>query len=125
MKGFVYLFFCCLMSAGISSAQSISINDETPKISVSDLKWEGRTQFPPPTSMVLPNIDQGSIRPANPIPPGGLKRYFVYQAKFTNNGEKKVRGIFSEYVFVDPINNQEIGRHRMMNYAKIGKNKSL
>ena len=72
--------------------------------------------------MELP-ADSGNSRP-NPFPPGGLKRYFLYQAAFTNNGEKKIKGILCDYVFFDPISKQELGRHRMMNYASIGRGKS-
>lgn len=132
MNKLVFIICLCLMSFTISSAQNVSADNEMPNISVEKLKWDKRIKFPSAigvfNSTSPPPAGSPTDRPVeerNPIPPGGLPVYYVYQAVFKNTGEKKIKGLVWDYVFVDIESKQELKRHQFYSYESISRNKSV
>ncbi|HYJ45837.1 MAG TPA: hypothetical protein VEV81_04415, partial [Pyrinomonadaceae bacterium] len=50
--------------------------------------------------------------------------FYIYSLKVRNNGEKTIRSIVWEYIFVDPETLDEVGHHRSLAKVKIGSGKT-
>ena len=59
-----------------------------------------------------------------PATPGRLPVFYVYSLKIRNIGSKLIEGIAWDYLFIDPNNNAELGKHQFLSYAKIPTDKS-
>jgi len=60
-----------------------------------------------------------SSNTAFPATPGRLPVFYVYSLRLRNIGPKVIEGIAWDYIFVDPINNREVGKHSFLSYATI------
>lgn len=61
---------------------------------------------------------------AFPASPGRLPVFYVYSMKIRNVDSKLIEGLAWDYLFIDPSNNAELGRHEFLSYAKVPTNKS-
>src|SRR5262249_24408241 len=60
---------------------------------------------------------------AFPATPSRLPVFYVYSLKLKNNGARVIDGEASDYAFIDPDLNAEVGRHQFLRYAEIPTNK--
>jgi hypothetical protein len=67
----------------------------------------------------------GSSSVTFPAVPGRLPVFYVYSLKVKNTGSKPIEGIAWDYLFIDPNNNAELGKHQFLSYEKIPVNKSV
>ncbi len=58
-----------------------------------------------------------------PETPRRLPTFYVYSMRIKNTGTKTIEGVFWEYVFNDPTNGAELGRHQFQSYEKVAANK--
>ena len=56
--------------------------------------------------------------------PRGVSAMYTYQAKVKNRGDKTIKSIEWEYVFLDPETKEEISRFQCVSKVKIGAGKS-
>lgn len=61
---------------------------------------------------------------AFPATPGRLPVFYEYSMKIKNVGAKAIEGLAWDYLFIDPSNNSELGKHQFLSYAKIPTDKS-
>lgn len=50
---------------------------------------------------------------------GGGRHGFMYKVRVENKGEKKIKAIVWEYVFLDPLDRSVISRHQFLSMVKI------
>lgn len=138
MKNFAHIITVYLLTLGVLTAQSelksvaLRSDEETPKISISQMKWE-KGLLPPvsdeykpkqgPPDVTQPNDDFRKT-PVKILPERGLQTIYWYQALFKNDGMKKIKGFVWEYVFYDLRSKEELGRQLFFNFKQIGVNKS-
>ena len=58
-----------------------------------------------------------------PATPSRLPIFYVYSLRIKNHGTKIIEGIAWDYIFIDPKNDQEMGRHQFLSYARIAATK--
>jgi hypothetical protein len=149
----VWLVFVLLVPAATSFGQE-SRRPSIPNIEILKLHWEKQIQLPrnfdpstiptggtfsDPASRSSLNtmapLDatraatsaQSSAASSNntfPVTPGRLPIFYVYSMKVRNTGAKLIEGIAWDYLFIDPDNNTELGKHQFLSYEKIPANKS-
>jgi hypothetical protein len=56
---------------------------------------------------------------AFPATPGRLPISYSYSLKIRNTSTKLIQGIAWDYLFIDPNNNAELGRHQFLSFAKV------
>ena len=56
---------------------------------------------------------------AFPATPGRMPVFYEYSMKIKNVGSKAIEGLAWDYLFIDPSNNAELGRHQFLSYAKV------
>jgi hypothetical protein len=61
---------------------------------------------------------------AFPASPGRLPVFYVYSMKIKNVGSKLIEGMAWDYLFIDPGNNAELGKHEFLSHAKVPTDKS-
>ena len=113
-KGFLQLLI--FLYAVSISAQENSVNEEIPKITVIKQKWSERIDF-----REIYGIDVFSTRNSvpqitqeNPTAKSWkVNKYFLYEAVLKNETDKNIIAILCNYVFYDPVNQTELGRHRL------------
>jgi hypothetical protein len=89
------------------------------------------------------NIRQNAIRARSGLPaqappirvrpikigssPASSSAIYIYEVKVKNLGDKTIRGVTLEYVFLEETTNREVGRHRFFSKTNIspGKTKNL
>ena len=49
---------------------------------------------------------------------------YVYSMKIRNTGSKEIEGVAWDYVFLDPSNSAEVGRHQFLSFEKVASNKT-
>ena len=49
---------------------------------------------------------------------------YVYSMKIRNTGSKEIEGVAWDYVFLDPSNSAEVGRHQFLSFEKVAANKT-
>jgi len=59
-----------------------------------------------------------------PSAPSGVLFVYVYSMKIKNAGSKEIEGIAWDYVFVDPSNSTELGRHQFLSFEKVEPDKT-
>ena len=60
-----------------------------------------------------------------PATPGRLPVFYVYSMKVRNTGTRSIEAVAWDYIFIDPANNAELGRHQFLSYEKVAANKSV
>ena len=60
-----------------------------------------------------------------PAVPNRLPVYYLYSIKIRNASSKPIAGIAWDYIFIDPNNNKEIGRHQFLSYEKVSPDKQV
>lgn len=70
--------------------------------------------------------DRMRIRPDEKLPNGATTTY-IYELKIKNAGQKEIRTVMWDYVFLDPETKKEVGRRRFISDTEIepGKTKTL
>jgi hypothetical protein len=53
-----------------------------------------------------------------PTTPGGMPVFYIYSIKIRNSGDKQIKGIAWDYVFIDPNGGDELARHPFLSYLK-------
>jgi hypothetical protein len=61
---------------------------------------------------------------AFPATPGRLPVFYEYSMKIKNVGSGTIEGLAWDYLFIDPSNNAELGKHQFLSYARIPTDKS-
>jgi hypothetical protein len=61
---------------------------------------------------------------AFPASPGRLPVIYVYSMKIKNVGSKLIEGLAWDYLFIDPSNNAELGKHQFFSNAKVPTDKT-
>jgi hypothetical protein len=56
---------------------------------------------------------------AFPATPGRLPISYTYSLKIRNTSDKLIQGIAWDYLFIDPKNNAELGKHQFLSFAKV------
>jgi hypothetical protein len=51
--------------------------------------------------------------------------FYVYSMKIRNADSRVIEGIAWDYLFIDPNNNSELGRHQFVSYAKVATGQSV
>src|SRR5947207_1532338 len=59
-----------------------------------------------------------------PSAPSRVLFVYVYSMKIKNAGSKEIEGIAWDYVFVDPSNSAELGRHQFLSFEKVEPDKT-
>jgi hypothetical protein len=78
------------------------------------LRQVGRDPIPPPTE---PRYGR---RDAPPSELASNKPYYLYEAKLSNNGTKKIRSVIWEYVLFEPETQRVVGNHPFETKVGIG-----
>jgi hypothetical protein len=112
MKKLIYIICLFLLHSGVLSAQS----NESPKISTGKLKWSKEIKVPPLFAFETQTFN---------FPPDGLAIYYLYQASFKDEGDKKIKGLVWDYIFEDVETKQELNRYQFYSPNKINKNESV
>lgn len=86
-----------------------------------------RDESPGPPRRDDPHADPvDKLRAPLPVPGGPppnqrqLPYFYIYSLKVRNAGEKKVRGVFWEYVAADPVGGAELNRRPLISIQNIG-----
>ncbi len=146
-----WAFLVCLI-AGVSSAGQKGQDSAGSKIEILKLRWEKQVRlsrnFDP---AVIPNngafSDPGArttapVNPADavrtataarsaaassdsafPETPRRLPVFYVYSMKIKNSGTKTIEGVAWDYLFLDPNDSRELGKHEFLSYEKISTDK--
>ena len=59
-----------------------------------------------------------------PAAPSRVFFSYVYSMKVRNTGSKEIEGVAWDYVFLDPSNSAEVGRHQFLSFEKVPSNKT-
>jgi hypothetical protein len=54
-----------------------------------------------------------------PATPGRLPVFYEYSMKIKNVDSKTIEGLAWDYLFIDPSNNTELGKHQFLSYARV------
>jgi len=111
---------CLLFAAVVASAQSsqsVAGQADVAPLKQSWRKFRHDISFAgfPPT----PNNPFDIARPHIP----DIITEYIYNATVRNAGARTIKAIGWDYVFVDPANGQEVGRHHFQNVVSIHPNK--
>jgi len=115
-----------VFSAGGFAQTTEKPGEVTPSvITVIKLGWD--RVYPMATNPALFPPFGGPPVPPMPSYSPPRKPYYQYRARVLNARDKTIRRVVWDYVFIDPTNRQEVGRHRFYNEIKIksGKQNTL
>jgi hypothetical protein len=143
-----------LSSAVAALAQTPASSPETPAVEVREISWRREVHNPMldkdpfvhnreqwekereeiaigKINAVRAKQGRPTISPNRPDKPTTVEvasdeplATYVYKAKVTNTEAKTIRAVEWDYIFYDPSNNLEVGRHRHRNDVKIQPGKS-
>jgi hypothetical protein len=124
-------------------------NDLPPGIEIVKLKWDKEARLPQgydpsgggssgtisePTRSSRGGSGGGSGSSNNSAsttqglqPPAPSRVFFVYvySLKIRNNGSKTIEGVAWDYVFLDPSNSTEVGRHKFLSFERVASEKTV
>lgn len=60
-----------------------------------------------------------------PASPSRVFFTYVYSMKVRNTSAKEIEGVAWDYVFLDPSNSAEVGRHQFLSFEKVASNKTV
>lgn len=117
--------------------------DAPPNIEILKLKWEKQMRLPQnfdpsagstgtindPTRSSSGAASGGGRADATtqgmqPAGPSRVSFVYVYSMKIRNTGSKAIEGVAWDYVFLDPSNSTEAGRHQFLSFEKVEPSKS-
>lgn len=129
MKLSYWLFFyLCLASTGVARTQGAADTQSPPDLVILNLKWSKQLSQRAILDSSKPVFDSSAkeVDLNNSIPTRNVtSSRYAYAVKLRNEGEKKIKGIVWEYIFVDPQSKEELGRHQFVSNKKIGENQSV
>lgn len=153
MKSIGLVIFICIFAVA-ASAQSSQIS-AGPEVKIVSKKWKMNVRYPlvegDPNKEANDRLAEERQRreierlnerlreqnmPARDLPsraamsqarPAGISVSYEYEIKVTNIGNKKIRGIIWEYLFIDTATEKEIGRRRFASRLSLdpGKSKTI
>jgi hypothetical protein len=59
-----------------------------------------------------------------PSAPSRVFFMYVYSMKIKNTGSKEIEGVAWDYIFLDPANEAEVGRHQFLSFERVEPNKT-
>jgi len=146
-----WAFLVCLIAA-VSSPGQEGQDSAGSKIEILKLKWEKQVRLPrnfdpaiiptngtfsDPGARITTNVNPAdaarvataarsaaaSSSSAFPDSPRRLPVFYVYSMKIKNSGTRTIEGIAWDYLFLDPDDNRELGKHQVLSYEKISVDK--
>jgi hypothetical protein len=148
----LYLLLLLLLLAGVASAQAVSNPSDAPGVVVIEKSWRMIVRNPAleedplrvnQEEMELQRAQREVQRentnrasrgqeplplprrnPSSRGPTGPIFMEYVYEAKFRNTGERKIRKLVWEYVFLEPGTEHEIGRRKIESKVSISPGKT-
>lgn len=117
------VFFQLLIFAFAVSiaAQEKSVNEEIPRITVSNIKWSHKEDW-----KVTGADGYGTGNPMRPTTMTIQKRnYFAYQTTFKNETDKNIRAFNWDYIFIDKESGKEVSRLEFSHFFRLKKNKRV
>ena len=142
----LFLFPLCV------SAQTLPGSTAEPKVTVVQMKWrmdvrnpaldkdpirtmrerEGQEQLRKDAERTNDMLSERGMPASTSTVPAptrdtearGLRISYVYEVKITNTGEKEIRRLAWDYVFLEQATETEVGRRRFVNKVSIGPGKT-
>jgi hypothetical protein len=133
------LIVLCLSCCAVSVAQEAAESRTPPGVSVVGLKWSKKMTAPgkfetqpfdasrSDTSGTLPDQSAPSRTsppspfPSSPLARGGRPPYFyAYSLTIRDEGDKHIKAIQWEHIFLDPNSGKELARHTFTSHEKKG-----
>jgi hypothetical protein len=124
----LFAFLLCL-SALFWWGQDPPKNQTPPGVEIRKYKWEKIGAGPVVDSSFKAENDSPSGNTSDtstPAQASGLKDrdtpFFLYSVELRNDGSKAIKAVLWNYLVIDGMTNEELGRHEFVSFEKVGSN---